>query len=132
VSESGGSGTKVNIARSVARLYRNQLQIVDPETCAVLDRHIVALGETWLIPRQVIHADEDLVSTADAAELAGVEEETIRSWRRRGVIGPDGSTRVHLLVRGLTPDNRPAFYVGEVKAIVRILAARRAGELTRT
>lgn len=82
--------TALQRARSVAIAYRTHLHTANPRVCDALDEAAVAAGETWVVPRTVTVALDDLLSTAAAAELAGVQPATIRQWRTRGYVDRHG------------------------------------------
>jgi hypothetical protein len=72
------------IARRVAGAYRARLAREAPDACAELDAQMVRLGQTWAVPR-LLHFDlDDLLSPAQAAELAAVQPDTIGQLRRAG------------------------------------------------
>jgi len=54
---------------------------------------------------------ESLVSTSEAANLAGVKVSAITNWRERGYLVDtvDGPKRVHLAPAGLDVRNRPLY-----------------------
>lgn len=83
----------LDIARRLVQSYRQELQKISPERCAVLDRRAQELGQGWVIP-QDWHVDlDDLLSRDEAAEFAQVERRTLDEWRRRGLkvtATPDG------------------------------------------
>lgn len=71
-------------ARRIAQAYRARLDALDSEGCAYLDGLFAALGETWVAPRVLTAGVDDLLSVAQAADLAGVSPDTLRVWRARG------------------------------------------------
>ena len=73
----------VDRARQIAYSYRQLAHEVAPERCEALDRAARYLGEVWIAPQIQTIADGELVSTAYAAELLGVDEATTRSWGSR-------------------------------------------------
>lgn len=71
-------------ARRVAHAYRAKLDQIAPGECRQLDQMMSRWGQHWVTPR-VLSADPDeWLSTADAADLAGVQPDTIGRMRRRG------------------------------------------------
>lgn len=72
---------RTDIARQIARSYRQLALEVAPERCVALDSAARELGQLWIAPRDTDSAgEEELVSTATAAAYLGVDEATIRGW----------------------------------------------------
>lgn len=113
----------VTIARTVARTYRTHFQAANPVGCAMVDDAMRAYGQLWIVSTVITTAAEDLVNTADAAELAGVTVEAIRKWRSRGYIDRDGQRR-YLQVRARDAQDWPLFEAGEVLAIAATIRSR--------
>lgn len=105
--------TPLQRARRWAQAYRQHLRTANPELCAALDDAARAYGDTWLVETLVTVNDDDLLTTAEAAELVGVDIETIRQWRKRGYKSRSGD-RQYLQKRGLTENGRPMFRAAEV------------------
>lgn len=108
--------TLLQKARRLAIAYRQHLNTTNPTLCAALDDAARAYGEDWICGDIITVPDEQLLTTADAAELVGVDIETIRQWRKRGYVSPTGA-REHLQVRGLTERGWPMFKAAEVRDI---------------
>ncbi|AHH98305.1 hypothetical protein [Kutzneria albida] len=93
--------TALDAARAIAREYRRALQLVDPDTCAHLDRQAEVFGQQWLLPTVAIHGENDLVTLDVAAELVGRSRDMIYKWARRDQRltahpGSDGRLRVRV------------------------------------
>lgn len=116
--------TPTVIARKVAVTYRTHLRARVPDACDLVDDAMRSFGQLWIVSSIVTTEKDSLVSTAEAAELAGVEVGTVRKWRSRGVLDQDGQRR-HLEVRGLDEHGWPMFIAGEVLEIVAATRARR-------
>jgi len=54
-----------------------------PEMQQQAIREARAVGETWLGPELLRWSDDDVITTAQAAELLHVREHTIRQWHSR-------------------------------------------------
>lgn len=113
----------VTIARKVALTYRTHLHTANPVVCGRIDDAMRAYGQLWIVSSIITTDAEDLIGTADAAELAGVTMEAIRKWRSRGYIDRDGQRR-YLQVRDRDAQNWPLFEAGEVLAIAATIRAR--------
>lgn len=111
--------TAVDIARRLLQSYRAALEDRDPDVCRQLDDRATALGQGWVRPRLEVWGDDDLLTTAEAAELAVVTTEVIRQWASRGY-----------LTRLTAPDGSRRWRAGDVRA--HIAATRRARARTRT
>jgi hypothetical protein len=87
----------VAIARKVAGAYREALSRAAPAACAEVDARMVDMGQAWVQPRVARFDPDDLLTEAEAADLAGVESGSIGAARRRGrlrgVRGADGRWR---------------------------------------
>jgi hypothetical protein len=71
-------------------------------------RGLLRLGRTSLpvpIARETL---ESLLSTTDAASIAGVSVAAVSNWRERGYLGPEGQ-RVYLEPAGYDHRNRPLY-----------------------
>lgn len=116
--------TQLQRARRYVHAYREHLRRANPELCAALDDAARAYGDDWVCGGPVTIPDDQLLTTAEAAEYVGVAIETIRQWRKRGYISPTGA-REHLQVRGLTERGWPMFRAGEVAEIARVTRQNR-------
>lgn len=116
--------TPLQRARRIVGAYRARLKAIAPDACADVDATMRAFGETWMLEQLVTTDAKSMVTTADAAELAGVDVETIRQWRRRGYISRAGA-RGKLETRGLSRDGRPMFLASEVLEIAATTRERR-------
>jgi hypothetical protein len=116
--------TPVTIARKVAVSYRTHLRAANPTACGRVDDAMRGFGQLWIVSSVVTTDADSMVTTADAAELAGVTVETVRQWRKRGYLDHDGQ-RQYLQVRGLDDHDWPMFNAGEVLAIVAATRSRR-------
>lgn len=67
-------------ARRIANALLLQLA---PEAQREAIRQARAVGETWLGPELLRWTDDDVITTAEAAELLHVREHTIRQWHSR-------------------------------------------------
>lgn len=119
--------TPLQRARRIALAYRQHLRAANRGVADALDATARSYGETWVYEQTVTVDRDDMVTTAQAAELAGVGVETIRQWRKRGYISRAGR-REHLQVRGLSPQGWPMFLAAEV---LEAAAATRATRLSR-
>lgn len=72
--------TPVVVARHVARAYRARLRIVNPAACDETDHLMVEVGQLWVVDPELVWAPTDLITTADAAKLVGVNPPTIHQW----------------------------------------------------
>lgn len=72
--------TPLQIARQVARAYRECLNSADTKLCATVDARMAGFGQKWMLDVEALRQDGDLVTTREAAELAGVTEAKIRQW----------------------------------------------------
>lgn len=116
--------TLLQRARRLAIAYRQHLKTANPDLCAALDDAARSYGETWICDNLITTPDDQMLTTAEAAELAGVDIETVRQWRKRGYISRDGS-RQHLKVSGLSERGWPMFIAAEVKEIADTTRRRR-------
>lgn len=73
----------IDIARRLLQSYRLALQQIDPESCRLIDVHATTIGQGWVAPKVETVNPDDLVSAAEAAELIGVEVNTIYQWATR-------------------------------------------------
>lgn len=78
-----GDGATVR-ARRVALAYREALYAADPQACGVLDHRMTTWGQTWAVPRRLRFGLDDLVTAAEAADLANVGLAQVRHWRLAG------------------------------------------------
>jgi hypothetical protein len=113
----------LTIARKVAVTYRTHLRAANPAGCERVDDAMRTYGQLWIVSSVVTTDADSLVTTAQAAELAGVKVETVRQWRKRGYLDRDG-VRQQLAVRGIDEHGWPMFNAGEVLAIVATTRSR--------
>lgn len=71
-------------ARKVAQAYRAHLHATNPDVCAAVDDMARAFGETWAVPRLVIHDRDALLTAAEAADYTCLSPAALRQLRRRG------------------------------------------------
>lgn len=71
-------------ARKVAQSYRAHLHAANPDVCAAVDDMVKAFGETWAVPRIVIHDRGALLTAAEAADYSCLSPAALRQLRRRG------------------------------------------------
>jgi hypothetical protein len=72
--------TPLDRARRIAGMYRARLRALDAAACDVLDETAVSFGEGWMLEREETIADDQEVTTAEAAHLACVHPDVIRRW----------------------------------------------------
>ncbi|MEU8334820.1 helix-turn-helix domain-containing protein [Micromonospora tulbaghiae] len=108
--------TPLQRTRRYLHAYRQHLKTANPELCAALDDAARAYGDDWVCGELLTIPDDQMLTTAEAAEYVGVDIETVRQWRKRGYVSPTGA-REHLQVRGLSERGWPMFRAAEVKAI---------------
>jgi hypothetical protein len=86
-------------ARKVALAYRHALLAADPEAAHALDRRMIGWGQFWVVPRDVVYADDEWITAAQAAELACTTPGYLRELRRRGRLhgrlAPDGRSYLY-------------------------------------
>jgi hypothetical protein len=75
-----------------ARLWANRLvELIEDE---IVRQRIIssahAQGATWLGGRLNVHADRKLVSTREAAEVAGTSVDQVRQWASKGKLDRAG------------------------------------------
>lgn len=70
-------------ARKVAQAYRAHLNAANPDVCAAVDDMVRSFGETWAIPRLLIHDPDALLTSAEAADYTCLSPASIRQLRRR-------------------------------------------------
>lgn len=116
--------TPLQRARRIALAYREHLKTTNPALCAAVDDMAAHFGEIWVIETLVTVDPEALLTTTEAADLAGVDAETIRQWRKRGYVSRAG-TKETLQTRGLNPQGWPMFRAREVLEIAATTRARR-------
>ncbi|SES21191.1 hypothetical protein [Lentzea albida] len=99
--------TPLQIARAVARSYRNELLAVAPDRCAALDSAAKELGHQWVIP-PLVTTDAPRLRLSEIAEALGQKTGTVWAWANRGVIprGDDGLFDLAEVQRALA--ERPA------------------------
>jgi hypothetical protein len=73
-------------ARRVAHAYRAALLAADADVCAAIDAQMASMGQHWVVPRVVTYDPDDVLSAADAADVAAVNPATLRKWRERGLL----------------------------------------------
>jgi YD repeat-containing protein len=72
-------------ARRIARAYREAGLTDDPKAeVARLDALCVQWGQTWIAPAVVVHDLDDMLTPAEAADVAAVGIAGIRQLRLRG------------------------------------------------
>lgn len=83
--------TPLQLARAVARSYRNELLAVAPDRCAALDSAAVELGHRWVVPAMVT-TDAPRLRLTELADALGQNVKTCWAWAARGIIprGDDG------------------------------------------
>jgi hypothetical protein len=69
--------TAVDRARLVAQEYRRHLREYAPDVCAQLDQVMTELGQGWIAGGRII-SGEDIITTADAADLLGITPRAVR------------------------------------------------------
>lgn len=116
--------TPLQRARRIALAYRQHLKTANPDLCRAVDDMAAGFGEQWVLEQLVTVESDQLLTTAEAAELAGVDAETIRQWRKRGYISRSGG-REYLATRGLNPQGWPMFRANEVLEIAATTRSRR-------
>lgn len=116
--------TPLQRARRIALAYRQHLKAANPDLCAALDDMAVAFGETWAAETVVTTPTDALLTTAEAADLAGVDQETISQWRKRGYVSRSGA-REKLQKRGINDRGWPLFRASEVLEIAATTRAKR-------
>jgi len=120
--------TELQRTRRWLHAYRQHLRTANPAVCDALDDAARAYGDDWVCGGLLTVPDDQMLTTAEAAEYVGVDVETIRQWRKRGYVSPTGA-REHLQVRGLSERGWPMFKAGDVKEIADTTRQRR---ITRT
>lgn len=116
--------TPLQRARRIALAYRQHLKTSNPELCQAVDDMAAGFGEAWVLEQlQTVEADQ-LLNTAEASELAGVDTETIRQWRKRGYVDRSGVRR-RLETRGLNAQGWPMFRAAEILEIAATTRSRR-------
>jgi len=108
--------TLLQRARRIAIAYRQHLHTANPQLCDALDDTARAYGEDWVCGGTLTVPEDQLLTTAEAAELAGVDIETIRQWRKRGYKSAAG-TREYLQTRGISDRGWPMFKASDVEHI---------------
>lgn len=116
--------TPLQRARRIALAYREHLKTANPEVCRALDDMAAQFGETWVLEHLVTTPPDALLTTAESAELAGVDVETIRQWRKRGYVGRDGQRR-HLNPSSVNDQGWPLFLAAEVLEIAAATRRKR-------
>lgn len=85
--------TPLDRARRVAQAYRHALNAAADEACAQLDKQMITLRQTWVVPSANVYEPDDLLTAELAADAANVEPRTIYAWRSSGLkvtSTPDG------------------------------------------
>lgn len=67
-------------ARRVALAYREYLKQANPSLCDALDETMRSFGQDWVAPTVYRYSPGDALTTAEAALLVSVRQETIRQW----------------------------------------------------
>jgi hypothetical protein len=84
-------------ARRVAQAYRAALENANQEACDLIDARLMAWGETWVVPRLITWGPDDMITSAEAADVLCTSPGGVSTLRRRGRIDgirqPDGSYR---------------------------------------
>jgi hypothetical protein len=72
--------TPLQIARQVARAYRERLHLNNRELCEQTDQLMIGFGQPWVVPG-IAHYDDDQAITGDlAAQLVSRTESVIKKW----------------------------------------------------
>lgn len=71
-------------ARRIAQMYRQALNTANPQLCNDVDETACSFGETWAVPRLVIHRDDDLLRPIHAADFLCISPDALRLLRNRG------------------------------------------------
>lgn len=121
--------TPLQRARRWLHAYRQHLNTANPQLCAALDEAARAYGDDWICGALVTINDNQHLTYAEAAELVGVDIETVKQWRKRGYVSPTGA-REHLQVRGLNERGMPTVLAGEVREIASVMAQKRLTKST--
>jgi hypothetical protein len=108
-------------ARWMARTYRAALRDVDTARADRCDERARRFGETWLLEHEDLIDDHTELTTAEAAELAGVSVGTLRNWACLPHPEREGET---LLPRFGKRGRETLYLAGAVREAVK--AARRA------
>jgi hypothetical protein len=117
--------TDLQRARRIAQAYRQHLRAVGRPLADQVDEAAVAAGEGWwLVEHEVTVEADDLLSTAQAAELANVGLGTIRQWRKRGYVDDRGQ-RCHLAPAKHDRRGWPLFLAEDVLTIAAVTRRRR-------
>lgn len=116
--------TDLQKARRLTWAYRNLAKVANPDGCRALDEAATSYGQGWVCEQPLTVPDDQMVTTAQAADLAGVQVETIRQWRKRGYIDRNGQ-RQRLEQRGLSPQGWPMFLAADVLAVAACTRATR-------
>ncbi len=116
--------TPLQRARRIAIAYREHLRTANRDVCDALDDMARDFGESWVCGQAITVNLDDMLLTADAADLAGVDVETVRQWRKRGYISRSGQ-RVYLQVSGQAPSGQPMFRAADILEIVATTRQRR-------
>ncbi len=66
----------------MARSYRDRLEAVDPDSCAVLDAVMLRLGQRWVVPTVAVYTDDDLLTAGLVADWAHVTLKAVYEWRQ--------------------------------------------------
>lgn len=74
------AATDLDRARRIALMYRARLRTLNRDACTQADETAASFGETWMLDRLDIVNPDDVVTTAQAAELVRVPIERIRKW----------------------------------------------------
>ncbi len=71
-------------ARKIAHMYRALLHTARPDLCDQADAIAQQFGETWVVPKVVTAADDDLLDPSDAADFLCTSTANIRRLRLAG------------------------------------------------
>ncbi|MDG4791996.1 hypothetical protein O7626_39980 [Micromonospora sp. WMMD1102] len=121
--------TELQRARRYVHAYRQHLKTANPDLCAALDDAARSYGDHWVCGGLLTIPDDQLITTDQAAELAGVDSETVRQWRKRGYLSRNGN-REYLQVKGLSERRRPMFRASDIKEIAETTRWRRTTRTT--
>ncbi len=73
--------TELERARRVARQYREALEHAAPALVRRLDALCAGYGQGWVAAAPLAHHPDELLTTAEVAELCQVRARTVTKWR---------------------------------------------------